>query len=272
MDVEQKAHLFQALHVSASALLLPNAWDAISARMMEEAGFPAIATASAAIALCQGAADGEQLSRDEMVAAVDRIVSAVSVPVSADIEMGYGLQADDVAETVRKIIAVGAVGINLEDSIDHVSLRPIGEMAARIGAARRAADEAGIELYINARIDTCLTGMAGDAAFGETMARAGAFLDAGASGIFVITADQALIERIARAVPAPLNVLAMDASSPSVQELSALGVGRISTGPRLLQTMMGHLRADMSRIHDSGRFDVLENMLSYEELGAPPRS
>lgn len=268
MDIAQKALLFQALHVGADALLLPNAWDAVSARIMEQAGFPAIATASAAIALCHGTGDGEQMTADEMVRAVGRIAKAVSVPVSADIERGYGPAPNDVAHMVSRIIDAGAVGINIEDSLGDHTLRPAAEMAARIAAAHQVGEAKDVELYINARIDACLTGMGGDAAFEEITARAKVYLDAGASGIFVITADQELIARLARAVHAPLNVLVMDAGSPSVQAMSGLGVRRISTGPRLLAAMMGHLRADMSHLHDSGRFDVLEGMLSHEELDA----
>ncbi len=266
MDQSQKAHLFQALHVGADALLLPNAWDAISARIMEEAGFPAIATASAAIALSHGVADGEQLSRQEMVEAVRRICGAVSVPVSADIESGYGRTSDEVAETVRSVISAGAVGINIEDSIEHMSLRSADDMKERITAARGAAESEGIELYINARIDACLLGMTGEAAFDETVSRAKAYLEAGASGIFVITRDTDLMTRIAHAVTAPLNVLAMDAEMPSVQELAALGVRRISTGPRLMQAMMGLLSAGLNQMRETGRFDLFQGAPSFDQL------
>ncbi len=266
MDPSQKALLFQALHVGGGALLLPNAWDAVSARMLEQAGFPAIATASAAIALAHGVADGEQVSRDAMVRAIARIAGAVSVPVSADMESGYGESPDEVAETTRRVIGAGAVGVNIEDQVDHVRLRPIAEMAARIAAARRAAEAEGIELYINGRIDACLIGMDGDAAYEEILARAEAYLGAGASGIFVITADMELIGRVAARIEAPLNVLAMDAAMPPLSQLAALGVRRVSTGPRLMQLMMGHLLADATRMLEDGRFDVLAGALSYADL------
>lgn len=271
MDQEQKAHLFQALHVGGSAFLLPNAWDALSASVMEQAGFPAIATASAAIALSHGVADGEALSRDEMMAAIRRIVNAVSVPVTADIEGGYGRSPDEVAETVRAVIEAGAVGINIEDSVDHARLRPVGEMCARITAARQAAEAAGLELYINARADAGLIGMDAEDARAETLSRAKAYVEAGASGIFVITREAALISEVARTILAPLNVLAMDAQMPSIAELSALGVRRISTGPRLLQAAMGALSDVLEHMQGSGGFEALGGIIPYDELEQPFR-
>ena len=268
MNLSQKAHLFQALHVGGSALLLPNAWDAVSAKIMEDAGYPAIATASAAIALTHGVADGERLSRNDMIQAVKRITNAVSIPVTADMESGYGETAADVAETVRAVIGAGAVGVNIEDNIDHRVLRPVSEMADRIAAARNAAEAEGIELYINARIDACLIGMTGDKALNESIERAKAYLDAGASGIFVITRDTGLMAGISNAVAAPLNVLAMDAGMPSVRELESYGVRRISLGPRLLQAMMGHLLSGVRRMRDEGQFDVLDGLIPFYDLEA----
>jgi 2-methylisocitrate lyase-like PEP mutase family enzyme len=152
-----KAELLLKLHEKGASLLLPNAWDIASARLFEEAGFPAIATTSAGIAFANGYPDGQQISRDEMLQAIARIAAAVQVPVTADIEAGYGPKPEDVATTIRGVIAAGAVGVNLEDNTGRFqSLYTIEEQVERLAAARETATDAGLALVINARTDTYL--------------------------------------------------------------------------------------------------------------------
>ena len=153
MTQKSKAQLLRRLHRGPRILVLPNAWDAASARIFETAGFPAIATTSGGVAVSLGFPDGENAPRAEMLAAIHRIARSVAVPVTADIEAGYGAKPRDVAATVKGVIAAGAVGINLEDGIRHGQkpLREIGEQVERIRAAREAGSKAGVPLVINAR-------------------------------------------------------------------------------------------------------------------------
>jgi 2-methylisocitrate lyase-like PEP mutase family enzyme len=215
-----KASLLHSLH--ERVLVLPNAWDALSARLAEDAGATAVATTSAGVAWSLGVADGGRLGRTRAIDVVRRVVAAVEVPVTADIEDGYADDPAGVAETVEGVLAAGAVGVNIEDAG-----REVEEQAGRVAAARRAADALEVPLFVNARVDTYLFG-GGDLA--DTLARAAAYLDAGADGVFVPgVTDPALIAVLVEKIPAPLNVLT-GPGGPTVAELAALGVARVSTG------------------------------------------
>jgi len=266
MNQEQKADLFQAMHVGASAFLLPNAWDAVSAGVFQDAGFPAIATASAAMALSHGVGDGEKLSREDMIAAIRRMVKSVSVPVTADMERGYGETPQDVAASVGMLLDVGAVGMNIEDSLEDGSLRPLSDMAARIAAARQAAEARGIALVINARADVFYTGGAGEEGFTETVRRANAYFDAGADCAFILTPDFEMVARLAPVLNGPMNVLASGPETPSLQSLSAMGVRRVSTGPRLMQKLAGDLRRYAGILLNQGEFGFLDGLVPYGEI------
>jgi len=230
MNVREKAELLQSLHVPGRPLLLANAWDAASAAVGAAAGAPAVATTSAGLAWSLGAADGDRIDRDLALAAVARIAAAVDVPVTADVERGFGADAAGVADTVRGVLSAGAVGVNLEDSVGG-GLRPVAEAAERVAAARAAADEAGVPLYVNARTDVFLRGVGEpDERVDLTLERAAAYLEAGASGVFVPgLADLATIAALTKAIAAPVNVLA-GFGSPPVAELAAAGVARVSLG------------------------------------------
>ncbi|MFF3149781.1 isocitrate lyase/phosphoenolpyruvate mutase family protein, partial [Streptomyces sp. NPDC057927] len=216
----ETALAFRALHIPGRPLVLPNAWDTASARLVEEAGAAAVATTSAGLAWDLGTADGDRLDRDRALGAVARVAAAVRVPVSADIESGYAKDAAGVGDTIRAVLAAGAVGVNIEDALyggegddgegagdgGRGPLRPVAEQAERIAAARAAADAAGVPLFINARIDTVLRGAGG---VEETLERAAAFLAAGADGIFVPGAvDPGTVKSLVAGVEGPLNVLA----------------------------------------------------------------
>jgi 2-methylisocitrate lyase-like PEP mutase family enzyme len=228
--LRDKAELLRSLHVPGRPLLLANAWDVASAAVGVAAGAPAIATTSAGLAWSLGAADGDRIDRDVALAAVARIAAAVDVPVTADVERGFGADAAGVADTVRGVLSAGAVGVNLEDSVAG-GLRPVAEAAERVAAARAAADEAGVPLYLNARTDVFLRGIgAPDERVDLTLERAAAYLDAGASGIFVPgLADLTTIATLTKGIAAPVNVLA-GFGSPPVAELAAAGVARVSLG------------------------------------------
>lgn len=258
------ARRFHDLHAEGSILVLPNAWDAASARISVDAGAAAVATSSAAVSWALGSPDGNALPRDTMLESLQRMVQAVSVPVSGDIEAGFGSTDAEVADTVRGVLQVGAVGVNLEDQTAGVFRSP-AEQAALIGVVRAAADEAGVPLYINARTDTYLVG-AGD--FDETVERAAAYLAAGASGIFVPgVADLELIARLVAAIDAPLNIL-VGPGSPSIGELKEAGVRRASAGSSIAAAIHGHTRRAMAELIESGTYDELADPLDYGTMNS----
>ena len=149
----EKAGLFKALHQGDNPLILANVWDPLTAALVEDVGFPAIATASAAVALSRGFDDGEHLPFEELVELVGRTISVVGVPVSVDFERGYGDTPHHVGENTVRLIEAGAVGVNIEDSLDHDTLRPVEEQCERIAAVREAGQVLGVPLFINARTD-----------------------------------------------------------------------------------------------------------------------
>ena len=258
------SQLFRTLHTADQPLVLVNAWDVASARIVEAAGATAIATTSAGVAWSLGAPDGDALGRDLAVDLVTRIVAAVSVPVTADIESGFGETPDDVANTVRAIVDAGAVGVNIEDALHDGAgpLRDVDEQCARLAAARAAA---GIPLYINARVDTYLRGVGG---VEETVARATAYLAAGADGIFVPgVADPDTIAALVAAIPAPLNILA-GPGSPSVPELAKLGVARVSLGSSVAQAAYAVAQRAAAEAYATGTYAALTDSLDYGALNA----
>jgi 2-methylisocitrate lyase-like PEP mutase family enzyme len=268
----ETALAFRALHIPGRPLVLPNAWDTASARLVEEAGAAAVATTSAGLAWDLGTADGDRLDRDRALGAVARVAAAVRVPVSADIESGYAKDAAGVGDTIRAVLAAGAVGVNIEDALyggegtgdgGRGPLRPVAEQAERIAAARAAADAAGVPLFINARIDTVLRGAGG---VEETLERAAAFLAAGADGIFVPGAvDPGTVKSLVAGVEGPLNVL-VGPGAPSVAELAALGVARISTGSSIAQAAHAVVRRAARELLSAGTYDSLTGGLDYIEL------
>ncbi|GAX49012.1 isocitrate lyase/PEP mutase family protein [Streptomyces olivochromogenes] len=270
----ETALVFRALHTPGRPLVLPNVWDTASARLVEEAGAAAVATTSAGLAWDLGTADGDRLDRDRALGAVARVAAVVRVPVSADIESGYAKDAAGVGDTIRAVLAAGAVGVNIEDALydgegvgdgngGRGPLRPVAEQAERIAAARAAADAAGVPLFINARIDTVLRGAGG---IEETLQRAAAFLAAGADGIFVPGAvDPGTVKSLVAGVEGPLNVL-VGPGAPSVAELAALGVARISTGSSIAQAAHAVVRRAARELLSAGTYDSLTGGLDYAEL------
>jgi 2-methylisocitrate lyase-like PEP mutase family enzyme len=225
----ERARVFRALHVPRRPLILYNVWDAGSAAAVARAGALAIATGSWSVAAAQGFGDGEQLPFEAALATLARIVAGVVLPVSIDLEAGYGASPAAVADSVRAVADAGAVGFNIEDGVAGGDIRPPDEQAARIAAAR----EADAAMFINARIDLFLRSGAGEHAtlFDEATERANAYAEAGADGIFIPgLADAALIRRFCQASPRPVNIMAAP-GSPSREQLAGLGVARISHGP-----------------------------------------
>jgi len=237
----------RALHVPGSPVVLPNAWDAASARAVEAAGFPAVATASAAIAPVLGYADHEGTPPEEMFAAVARIVRAVSVSVTADLEHGYGIQPD---ELVARIADTGAVGCNLEDSDPSTGeLLEAERHADYLAAVRAAAASADLDLVLNARTDTAVPADADTDLIDEVIARCRRYHQAGADCVFPISADHTVIREIVQAVEAPVAVLYRP-GWPALTELAALGVARVSYGPGLHRASHALLSRMLTAVRD----------------------
>jgi methylisocitrate lyase len=242
---QERAAQFHQLHVKGEPLILFNIWDAGSAQAVARAGAKAIATGSWSVAAANGVADGEALAREVAIANAARIVSAVALPVTIDFEAGYGKTAADVGESIARLLDTGAIGVNIEDRfIDRPGLQSTSDQAARLRAARAAADRAGVNLFINARTDLFLSAPAASHSndmVSEALARARAYAQAGASGFFVPgLVDEALIERVCRESPLPVNVM-MLSSAPTVQRLRTPGVARVSHGPGPYRLMQGLL-------------------------------
>ena len=235
------AAALRALHVPGDPLVLPNAWDAATALVVQEAGFPAVATTSSGVAEALGFEDGEQTPVEEMLAAVARLARTVDVPVTADMEGGYGLPAAELAE---RLAATGAVGLNLEDTdhAHHPDLVPIAQHADRIAGVKAAAD-----LVLNARVDVHLRG--GTTA--EALERARAYHAAGADCVYPIgIADDATIAAFVE-TGIPVNVL-LRPGAPPIARLAELGVARVSLGHFLHAEMLDALRARVLPLRASG--------------------
>jgi 2-methylisocitrate lyase-like PEP mutase family enzyme len=272
---QNRAQQLHRLHIPGRPLVLCNAWDVGSACLIEQAGAPVVATTSAGVSWSMGVADGAALGRDRAVDMIARIVAAVNVPVTADIENGYAHDVDGVGETIAAVLASGAVGVNLEDvwytgsAGGSDTLYPIEEQQQRIAAARRAADAAGVALFINARTDTFLRGSGGaDQRLADTIARAEAYIAAGASGIFVPgVLDPTIVASLTSTISAPVNVM-VGPGAPSVTEIAALGVSRVSLGAAVAQAAYAVARRASYELLSKGTYSSLAESVPYGEFNA----
>lgn len=252
------ASTFRALHTPGSFLILPNAWDAGSARLIELCGAPAIATTSAGLAWACGYPDGDALPLRRLAAVVESIARVISVPLSVDSEGGYSNEPGEVEETIRRIVEAGAVGVNLEDGTSPPEL-----LCAKIEAAKRGARRAGVDLFVNARVDVILRGLASpERIIEEIVARAARYRDAGCDGIFVPKiADPNDIAAVAKAIdPLPLNVMAVP-SLPPAAELKRLGARRLSAGAAIGRAAMSLAKRLTEGFLTDGRSAAI-----YEEI------
>ncbi len=269
MDIQkqvEKAEKFRELHHRPRMLLLPNAWDVASARILEECGHPAIATSSAAVAYALGYADGQRISRGEMLEVAGRIARAAHIPVTADLEAGYGTTPKEMADTVKAAIAAGIIGMNLEDITgdDESSLVDLPLQMEKIRAIREAASSAGVPFVLNARTDIYLMPIGPEATrFERTVERLRAYREAGADCLFAPGVyDLETIKKLVKAVEAPLNILANPAC-PSIPEMEKAGVARVSAGS-------GIMRAAMGLVQRIGREMLDERSCKMMFVGATP--
>ncbi len=248
MDVRkqaQKAEQFRKLHHGPRLLFLPNAWDVVSARILEECGHPAIATSSAAVAFSLGYPDGQRISRDEMLEVAGRIARAVEIPVTADLEAGYGTTVKDMGETVKAAIAAGVIGMNLEDITgdDESSFVDLPLQVEKIRAICETAKSLGVSFVLNARTDIYLMPIGPEATrFERTVERLRAYRDAGATCLFAPGLyHRETIAKLVKAVEAPINILANPACPP-IAELENIGVARVTAGSGIMRDALGLVR------------------------------
>ncbi|MDH3744420.1 MAG: isocitrate lyase/phosphoenolpyruvate mutase family protein [Acidobacteriota bacterium] len=249
-----RAETFRALHRGSKLLVLPNVWDPLGAQLLESLGYPAVATASAAVAFSHGIDDGERIGFDTMLDVIRRIVKSVEVPVSADIETGFAEEPGDVAGNMRRLLETGAVGINLEDSRVELPRRlyPLELQRARIQAVREMANDFGVPLVINARIDVFVRPVPESRSekIAEAVHRGNAYVEAGADCVFpVALGDFEILKTLQREIDAPINASAT-ASTPSIAELEQSGIARLSLGPGLLKAALTAMREVASGLQD----------------------
>jgi 2-methylisocitrate lyase-like PEP mutase family enzyme len=265
-----KAEQLRKLHRGPRMLVLPNAWDVISARIVEELGFPAIATTSAGIAATLGYPDGQKISREEMLVVVARIAKAVHVPVTADVEAGYGVTIDDMTQTVKAVVAAGAVGMNLEDVIagDGGSQVDLALQVEKIRAIRRATESLGVPLVLNARTDIYLIPIGPvETRFDRTVERLRAYREAGADCLFAPgLKNPDTIAKLVRAVNGPLNILLMP-GMPTLRELENMGVARASAGSGVMRATLGLTRRIAKEMLEAGTYaSMLEDTVPFAEV------
>jgi 2-methylisocitrate lyase-like PEP mutase family enzyme len=266
----EKAEKLRKLHHGPRILALPNAWDVVSARILEEVGHPAIATSSAATAFSLGYPDGQSISRREMLDAVARITRAVRVPVTADLESGYGKTPEEIADFTKAMVASGAVGLNFEDVTgdDESTHVELGLQVQKIRAIRETAAALGVPVVINARSDIYLMPIGPETTrFQRTVERLHAYRDAGADCLFVPgLCDREIIAKLVEAVDAPLNILA-SAGCPSLEDLEKMGVARVSAGSSAMRAAMGAFQRVAKDWLAHGSYDSLHQVtVPYAEL------
>ena len=265
---KSRAEAFRKMH-RGRLLLLPNARDVASARIFEESGFGAIASTSAGVAFTLGYPDGQRISRQEMLAAVERIVAAVQVPVTADVEAGYGNRPEDTALTARAVIEAGAVGMNLEDTTGDAEnpLLDLSLQVEKITAVIEETRRAGVPIVLNARTDVYLLQVgAPERRYELALKRLAAFRDAGADCLFVPgIRDSETIRHFVVDLRHPINILA-GPGSPPIPELEKLGVARVSLGSAPMRATLGLLRRMAEELKNSGTYRAMEGAPSHDDV------
>lgn len=263
-----KARVLLSLHTQTALLVLPNIWNPIGARVLQAKGYPAVATASAAISASLGYRDGEKLKRSTLIDLTGRIARSVDVPVTADIEAGYGGTIADLAETINEVINSGVVGVNIEDSLEVEGvLRPVEEQCQRISVARQVADRRGIPLVINARVDSFLSSAFvdhGDATE-DALTRARAYAKAGADCIYPIgPGDLETTETLRAGIELPINILVTPSAAP-LKALETIGVNRVSFGPFVFRACLRKFVDIAETLLNQGDSSCFSDMLSQAE-------
>jgi 2-methylisocitrate lyase-like PEP mutase family enzyme len=257
LNQKEKAELFRSLHTGPSVLVLPNAWDAASARIYELAGFPAVATTSSGVAAAYGQPDGQLISKEALIATTMSIVKSVACPVSVDAEAGYGRNMTEVVETIRAIIEAGAVGINIEDSSKGAdeALVDVAYQVELIQALRQLGKMLDIPFVLNARVDVFVLEVGEPASRSEqAIKRGNAYLQAGADSVYPIgPSDRETVTKLVQGIQGPVNIL-VGPTSPTLPELAGLGVARVSFGSALMRVALGQLRLAAQELRAQGTY------------------
>jgi 2-methylisocitrate lyase-like PEP mutase family enzyme len=267
--VTDKAEILRRLHHGPPILVLPNAWDAVSARIFQAEGFPAVATTSAGVSAALGYPDGGVVPPREMIEAVARIVRAVAVPVTADIEHAYGATPSAAADVVLRVIAAGAVGINIEDHVPGAAdLEALTLQTDKIAAIAKAATISGVRVVINARTDVFLCEIGEPSArLAAAIDRGRAFLAAGADCVFVPgVRDRETIAALVAGIGGPINVLAVT-GTPPIADLEALGVARVSVGSGPMRATLALARDIARELRVRGTYELFSTRaLPYDDV------
>ena len=266
---KEKAEMFLKFHHDKEILVLLNSWDAGSSKLIEASGYKAVATTSMGIAASLGYPDCQVIQLSEMIQVITGIVNAVQVPVTVDIEAGYGNNVDDIIESVKKIIATGIVGINIEDSIE---LSPVlideMEFCERISAIRALSDSLGFHLVINARTDSFYTSSGSlQEKLTESIKRGNKYREAGADCIFVQPVwEKETIRTLVKEINAPINILSNPGIGaglpPSVRELQDLGVARLSLGSSLMKATLALMKKVADELLEKGTYNILSDTMT----------
>lgn len=266
---KEKAELFLKYHQDKEILVLLNSWDIGSSKLIEASGYKAIATTSMGVAASFGYPDCQIITLSEMIEVITGIVKAVKVPVSVDIEAGYGNNLNEIIESVKKIIATGIVGVNIEDSLD---LNPVlideMEFCERISAIRALADSLGFHLVINARTDSFYTSTGSQQEkLSESIKRGNKYREAGADCVFVQpVSDKETISTLVKEINAPINILANPkigaGVTPSISELQDLGVARVSLGSSLMKATLALIKKVADELSEKGTYNILLDTLT----------
>lgn len=266
----EKADVLLSLHRNGNLLVLPNVWNPIGARILEKKGFPAVATASAAISASLGYQDGEKIKRSTAIDLIGRIARSVDVPVTADIETGYGESLSELEVTAQQVVESGAVGVNIEDGLEWGGgLRTIEDQCRRISAFRKSADRCGLRLVINARTDSFVSSSFTnkEEAMEEAVKRAKAFSEAGADCFYPIgPGDEATVRILRDRIQSPINILVSPTAAP-LSMMREIGVNRVSFGPYVFRSCTRKFAEIIDVLQTTGDCSCFSDMMSRAEIG-----
>ena len=266
---QKKAEDFLSLHKQEKLLVLPNIWNPIGARILEAKGFPAAATASAAISSSLGYMDGEKIKFSTHLDIIERIVKSVDIPVTVDIESGYASGVSELKESINKVIDTGAVGINIEDSMDaEGSLRNIAEQCERISTVKKVSEERGLHLVINARIDCFLSGNEKPVTevISQVIKRANEFINAGADLVYPVgVLNLETITTLRKEISSPINILGSHRTVP-LKTMQEIGINRVTFGPFLFRSALKKFVNIIEELGSLGSYESFsDDTYSYAE-------
>jgi 2-methylisocitrate lyase-like PEP mutase family enzyme len=266
---QEKAKILLSLHTNGRLLVLPNVWNPLGAQILEKKGYPAVATASAAISASLGYQDGERIKRATAIELIERITRSVDIPVTADIETGYADSLSELEDTALLVLEAGAVGINIEDGLEWGGgLRPVEDQCRRISVFRQCADRRGVHLVINARTDSFVSSMFAnrDEAMEEAVTRARAFSRAGADCFYPVgPGDEETVRLLRYRIETPINILGSPTAVP-LSTMREIGVNRVSFGPYIFRSCMRKFESIASELLTTGNCSGFSDMMSRAEV------